>query len=149
MNINPKIALKSKWNFICCLLHTRGQSFVANNANVLLLLFGFVLLAIGLDHAAYAQQLGNQINVDTTDIDRTRCALYALIEGPYGALLTATAGFGAAVSAVFGNYKTAYNFLIVGVGCFIARSVDSMYFGTVDCQQAAPDIVNAVSNWNP
>src|SRR5690606_6199953 len=102
------------------------QQFVYRNDNVLLFLFGWGLLHFGIADLLMAQptEPTDSVEFDTTEIDRATCSLYALLEGPYGALLTAVAGFSALVSAVMGSYQSAYTFLTVGIGCFTARSVN-------------------------
>lgn len=113
----------------------RAQQFVYKNSNMILFGVGCAMLHFGVVEVLMAQTDPNAVTFDTTEIDRATCSMYALLEGPYGALLTATAGFSALVAAVTGSYQTAYNFLAVGVGCFIARSVNSMYFDEVQCEE--------------
>lgn len=123
----------------------RIQHFVYRNANVFLFLFGWGLLHFGLADLLMAQTSStaeDAIKFDTTEIDRATCSLYALLEGPYGALLTAVAGFSALVAAVMGSYQSAYAFLTVGIGCFTARSVNSMYFGAVECDAELGDAID-------
>ena len=50
------------------------------------------------------------------------------IMGSLGALLMATAGVGAVVSAAFGNLKASYGLIVVGVGAFTVSSFLSLYF---------------------
>lgn len=125
----------------------RIQQFVYRNANVFLFIFGWALLHFGVSDLLLAQTSEtpptDAVTFDTTEIDRATCSLYALLEGPYGALLTAVAGFSALVAAVMGSYQSAYTFLTVGIGCFTARSVNSMYFGAVECDAELGDAIDA------
>ncbi len=111
-----------------------AKSLIKTNANLILLIVGFILLQTGLTELLFAATPAvDPITFDTTEIDNSTCMVYAMLEGPYGALLTATAGFSAVVSAIMGSYQAAYSFLVVGIGCFIARSINSIYFQPVDC----------------
>ena len=48
--------------------------------------------------------------------------------GDLGALLTATAGFGAIVAAAFGAYRAFYSAIITAVGAFSISAILSLYF---------------------
>ncbi len=48
--------------------------------------------------------------------------------GGLGALLTATAGFGAIVAAAFGAYRAFYSAIITAVGAFSVSAILSLYF---------------------
>jgi hypothetical protein len=66
--------------------------------------------------------------VDTTAIDEAICWLMYFQQGSYGALLMAVAGIGAVVTAALGNYKTAINLIVVGVGSWLIEPVAVLMF---------------------
>lgn len=57
--------------------------------------------------------------------------------GDLGALLTATAGFGAIVAAAFGAYRAFYSAIITAVGAFSISAILSLYFPTAaaECKE--------------
>jgi hypothetical protein len=66
--------------------------------------------------------------VDTSAIDEAICWLMHFQEGSYGALLMAVAGIGSLVSAATGNYRTAVNCLVVGIGSWLIEPIALIMF---------------------
>jgi type IV secretory pathway VirB2 component (pilin) len=58
-----------------------------------------------------------------------------LVEGTFGALITAVAGIGAIVASAVGGFKMAWSLVVVAVGAFILRSYITLFNG--DCGGAA------------
>ncbi len=54
-----------------------------------------------------------------------------LVEGTFGALITAAAGIGAIVASAVGGFKMAWSLIVVSVGAFILRSYITLFNG--DC----------------
>lgn len=133
---------------LSCQFYVRGQRFFDTYGRAITFVLGVALVISSGEHWVFAEDPPPPSTTppDFSAIDEATCTLYAFLEGPYGALLTATAGFGAIGGAVFGSYKSAYNFLIVGVGCFIARSLNSMYFGQPSCGEF--DVSKAVTEYH-
>ena len=144
------VRIENKYLYSCCVIWFKKQiisEYIYRNANIFLFIFGCFALFHGIHDLALAQVQDELPEFDTKQIDYTTCMLYALLEGPYGALLTAVAGFAAVISAIMGSYQTAYQFLIVGIGCFTARSFTSMYFTPVDCNAVAPEILTELNSY--
>jgi hypothetical protein len=108
-------------------------------SNAVLFFVGAVLLVVGITEFSQAQYNNDvQLNIDGTvtsfnTLKLGVCAIYAFLEGAYGALLTTTAGIGAIILAVFGKYTGAYNIMVVAIFCFIMRSLISLFFGGYNC----------------
>jgi len=54
-----------------------------------------------------------------------------LVEGTFGALITAVAGIGAIIASAVGGFKMAWSLIVVAVGAFILRSYITLFNG--DC----------------
>lgn len=52
-----------------------------------------------------------------------------LVEGTFGALITAAAGIGAIVASAVGGFKMAWSLIVVSVGAFILRSYITLFNG--------------------
>lgn len=98
---------------------------------------GVALIALGSHGIAHADvEAGSAVDGYITafdELDCGVCAIFAFLEGAYGALLTTMAGISAIVAAGFSNFKMAYNMMIVSLGCFILRSMISLYYGNYLC----------------
>lgn len=57
--------------------------------------------------------------------------ILSLVEGTFGALITAGAGIGAIIASAVGGFKQAWSLLVVGVGAFILRAYITLFNG--DC----------------
>ena len=135
---------------LSCRLYIHGLRLTESYGNIIVILLGTFLFVVGGEQIVMAAPPGTGgTPANFQAIERATCVMLGFLEGPYGALLTASAGLGAVGSAVFGSYKGAYNFLIVGIGCFTARSVCSMYFGMPNCSDPniAGDLVDAVNSY--
>mgnify|MGYP000963610699 CR=1 FL=1 len=94
------------------------------HSNALLLLGGVGLLFAGLADPAIAQG-----NITGSGKYAEACNyLLGLIEGPFGALITAAAGVGAIVAAALGGFKMAWTLVVVAVGAFILRAYITLFF---------------------
>lgn len=102
---------------------------ICDHGNLLMFLAGVWTLVCGLDSYSHA---ASSVPIDTSELVKGTCTLFFLIEGPYGALLATVAGLGAIVSSAMGQYRSAYNFLIVSISSFILRAMVSMWFGVPD-----------------
>ncbi len=108
-----------------------------HSASLLLFLLGLVLLNTGV----VASSFGAAMNLEGMEevyfsLDYGVCAIFSLLEGNFGGLLTAIAGIVAILSSAFGRYGQAYNFLIIAVTCFIMRSFISLFYGNYACDGA-------------
>ena len=124
--------MSAKYFATCVKSHTRVCSWVRDNASLVLLIIGFVLLSGGLTQLSLAQD-GTTFSEAEYDPQWVRFAvgnLFKLIEGPFGALIMVISGLGAIVAAAMGAYKAAVGMLVVAVGAFILRSLVSLFFGT-------------------
>ncbi len=74
-----------------------------------------------MDHYAYAA-------FDETRYKTICSRVLTLLEGKFGAMLTAATGVGAVVSAALGSFKMAWGLVIVSVGCFIAKGYVALFF---------------------
>ena len=103
-------------------------------ANILLLVFGLVLLTSGMIQLAVAQAgdtgTWSDAGYDDTLIRNAVGNLFKLIEGAFGALIMVVSGLGAIVAAAMGAYRAAVGMLVVAVGAFILRALVSLFFGT-------------------
>lgn len=95
------------------------------HSNALLLIAGVGLLYFGNADVAQAQAGAYHWRYTTA------CnSLLALIEGPFGALITAAAGVGAIVAAALGGFKMAWTLVVVAVGAFILRAYITLFFAS-------------------
>lgn len=93
--------------------------------------FTLVVLAMvfAITSAAYAQATSNS-DPDPAAINEAICWIIYFQRGAWGALLAATTGVSALVSAAMGNYKGSMSFLGVCIGCFMPEPLAELYFGT-------------------
>ncbi len=112
-------------------LATKAYVRLESDPQLSLFLVGVGLLMIGLDHEAHALAgtSGQACN-----------KLLAYIEGPFGALITASAGIGAIVAAALGGFKVAWTLVVTAVGAFILRAYMSLWFAGVACVGAGEGI---------
>lgn len=87
-----------------------------------LFILGLGLLYVGGSSLAYAGSgtYGEACN-----------GILLLVEGTFGALITAAAGIGAIVASAVGGFKMAWSLIVVSVGAFILRSYITLFNG--DC----------------
>ena len=111
---------------------------VFDHGNLIMFIAGCWTVICGLNSISHA---AGTIPIDTSELVRGTCTLFYLIEGAYGALLATVAGIGAIVSSAFGQYRAAYNFLIVSISSFILRAMVSMWFGV-------PTNARCITLWN-
>lgn len=111
----------------------RVRSFMASNANNMLLLAGVTLLFGGLliapDAITQDTQTYSRANYEEALVSNAVGMLFRLIEGSFGALVMVVAGLGAIVAAAMGAYRLAISMLVVAVGAFILRALVSLFFG--------------------
>lgn len=101
-----------------------------------LIVTGLTVLALGvLDDATAQVSSGAGINYNTERITNAVNAIMTYLEGSFGALIMASAGVGAIMSAAFGQYKASLSLLVVAVGSFILRSLMSTFFNDEGIQQ--------------
>lgn len=91
------------------------------HANFLLFLFGVLLVSLGSNELAHAQ-------ADSGDYTEACGRLLALIEGPFGALITVGAGVGAIIASAVGGFKMAWTLVVVAIGAFILRAYITLFF---------------------
>ena len=99
---------------------------------LLFLAGGLVLLTAGTSELAYANgiPLTNAFYNDAR-IAEAVIVLLTHVQGSFGALIMATAGILAILSAAIGQYRAALGLLVVAVGAFILRSIISTFFNDV------------------
>ena len=91
------------------------------NANVFGFFLGIALLYGGtleLAHAGYGSY-GQACD-----------GILQLVEGTFGALVTAVAGIGAIVASAVGGFKMAWSLIVVSVGAFVLRAYITLFNGT-------------------
>lgn len=91
------------------------------HANFLLFLFGMTLVSLGSGELAQAQ-------ANAAEYTEACGRLLALIEGPFGALITVGAGVGAIIASAVGGFKMAWTLVVVAVGAFILRAYITLFF---------------------
>ena len=115
-----------KYNQICAVATVKSSSYMQKHANLILFTFGIVLIyGAGADIA----HAGRGTYADACN------GLLSLVEGTFGAMLTAAAGVAAIVAAAVGGFKMAWSLLVVAVGSFILRSFITLFNG--DCGTVA------------
>ena len=111
---------RSIWRETCTRLYLRGYSLVESHGNSILFLLGLALIFDGGQNFAHAynqQKYGEVCNNVLT-----------LVEGQFGALMTAIAGVGAVVASAMGGFKMAWACLVVSVGSFILKNYVNLFF---------------------
>ncbi len=115
-----------KYNQICTVATVKSASYMQKHANLVLFTFGIVLIyGAGADIA----HAGRGTYADACN------GLLSLVEGTFGAMLTAAAGVAAIIAAAVGGFKFAWSLLVVAVGSFILRSFITLFNG--DCGTVA------------
>lgn len=102
---------------------SKAYAKASSHANTTLLIVGVLLLVVGISQAAVAQG-----NVYHPKYGIACNYLLGLMEGPFGALVTAAAGVGAIVAAALGGFKMAWTLIVVAVGAFILRAYITLFF---------------------
>ncbi len=109
---------------------------VEESLSLVLIVAGGVIVASGLADDAVAQvSSGASIAYNEERITAAVNAIMTYLEGSFGALIMASAGIGAIMSAAFGQYKASLSLLVVSVGSFILRSLMGTFFNDVGIQQ--------------
>ena len=109
-------------NNVSTLAALKARSLFERNAEASLFVFGLALLYSGGSELAHAGSgtYGQACN-----------GILLLVEGTFGALITAAAGIGAIVASAVGGFKMAWSLIVVSVGAFILRSYITLFNG--DC----------------
>lgn len=120
-----------------CAICRRAESTLRGSAEILLFLFGAVLLLHGVDQLVLSQgpDFGtpttySEANFEDELIRNAVGNLFKLIEGAFGALIMVVAGLGAIVASTMGAYRLAVSLIVVSVSAFILRSLVSLFFGS-------------------
>ena len=106
----------------CTFSFVRMQGFLMNNAHAILFFGGIMLLYGGLQDLAMAYVGGGTYSGACNGI-------LSLVEGAFGALITAAAGIGAIVASAVGGFKMAWSLVVVAVGAFILRAYITLFNG--------------------
>ena len=124
------------------LVRKNNPSKIAKEKRRKLFLIGGALvvaaLAVNLSAVSEAQAANTQAAFTKAfdELSCGVCAIFAFLEGSYGALVTTIAGVGAIIAAGFSNIKLAYNIMIVAIGCFIIRAMISLFFYDYQCPES-------------
>ena len=106
---------------ICVGSVVKTRQFFEKHANVCLFFFGMILLYAGSADIAHA---GRGTYAEACN------GVLSLVEGTFGAMLTAIAGIAAIIAAAVGGFKMAWSLLVVAIGSFILRSFITLFNGT-------------------
>jgi len=79
---------------------------------------------------------------DDTIIKETYCQIKDLMEGSFGAFLTAVAGAGAVVACAFGVYRAGFGLIVVSSSSFIVHSLVGLWFVTLNCNAISQEEYN-------
>ena len=115
----------------CTIAYEFFLRFSLRSANSALVLAGGFVLVSGFTSLAFAEGDASGMGKYTTACNY----LLELIEGPFGALLTAGAGIGAIVASALGGFKMAWTLVVVAVGAFILRGYLTLFFAA--CQTSS------------
>ncbi len=134
--------ISSKYKDVCATAHIRGAALLAKHGQAVMFLGGVALLTHGLESLSHAQVVGvpgaggaggdSALTIDTKAIKAAYCGLIGLMQGSFGALITAVAGIGAIIASAVGAYRAAMNFIVVACGSFILQAMVDLFFN-VDC----------------
>lgn len=113
--------LSKAYRLLCIRSAAAGQRTFERHAGLSLFLLGVGLLYGGASELAHA---GSGTYGQACD------GLLQLVEGTFGALITAAAGVGAIVASAVGGFKMAWALVVVSVGAFILRSFITLFNGT-------------------
>jgi hypothetical protein len=100
-----------------------------NPWTVMFFLLGVFTLVFGITENSLAQAASAPTPPDTRAIDEAICWILYFQNHSWGALLAATTGVSALVSAAVGNYKAALSFLAVCIGSYAPAPLATLYFG--------------------
>lgn len=143
MNKNLK-QISRKYKDVCTTAQVKGAALIAKHGQALMFLGGVALLTHGLESLSHAGVVGvpgagtggaggdSALQVDTKAIKAAYCGLIGLMQGSFGALITAVAGIGAIIASAVGAYRAAMNFIVVACGSFILQAMVDLFFN-VDC----------------
>jgi len=109
------------YNKVCINSVVKTRESFEKHANVCLFFFGMILLYAGSADVAHAGQ-GSYAQACN--------GILSLIEGTFGAMLTAIAGVAAIIASAVGGFKMAWSLLVVAIGSFILRSFITLFNGT-------------------
>ena len=114
--------IKGLYKELCIQGSVLSKTVLERHANVALFFVGIALLYTGgINYAeADAGSYGQACN-----------RILSLVEGTFGALVTAAAGIGAIVASAVGGFKMAWTLIVVAVGAFILRAYITLFNG--DC----------------
>ena len=99
----------------------RAISYLEKRSRIGLLFLGIALLFIGGSSLAHA---GSGSYGQACD------GILQLVEGTFGALVTAVAGIGAIVASAVGGFRMAWSLIVVAVGAFVLRAYITLFNGT-------------------
>jgi hypothetical protein len=117
-----KKSLGVGYDSLCIKAVVKTRQFFEKHANVSLFFLGIALLfSAGADVA----QAGSGSYSQACN------GVLSLVEGTFGAMVTAIAGIGAILAAAVGGFKMAWSLLVVAIGSFILRSFITLFNG--DC----------------
>ncbi len=115
-------SIKESFNDNSTKLCLNTRSLFERHAELSLFAIGLTLLYSGGSELAHAGSgtYGQACN-----------GILLLVEGTFGALITAAAGIGAIIASAVGGFKMAWSLIVVAVGAFILRSYITLFNG--DC----------------
>lgn len=106
---------------VCIGSVVKAREFFERNANLCLFFLGMILLYSGSADFAHA---GRGTYAEACN------GVLSLVEGTFGAMLTAIAGIAAIIASALGGFKMAWSLLVVAIGSFILRSFITLFNGT-------------------
>jgi hypothetical protein len=109
--------------------YSSATAFIYKHANTMLLAAGVILLTLGVEGVAVAQDTYSEAAYNDGLVRGAVGNIFALIEGAFGALIMVVSGLAAIVAAAMGAYRAAVAMLVVAVGAFILRALVSLFFG--------------------
>jgi hypothetical protein len=107
---------------LCISVFVGAHDLLERNSRFVLFFFGVALLYGG--GAEFAQ-------AGSGSYSQACNGVLSLVEGTFGAMVTAVAGIGAILAAAVGGFKMAWSLLVVAIGSFILRSFITLFNG--DC----------------
>jgi hypothetical protein len=113
---NAKELLNDQSTQLCFKVRSTFERY----AEISLFVFGLALLYSAGSELAHA---GSGSYGEACD------GILLLVEGTFGALITAAAGIGAIVASAVGGFKMAWSLIVVAVGAFILRSYITLFNG--------------------
>jgi hypothetical protein len=113
--------LGARYRKFCTSSFLTVSAKLERHSNVALFTFGLLLVHLSAEHLAYA---GKGSYGQACD------GLLQLVEGTFGALLTAAAGIGAIVASAVGGFKMAWTLVVVSIGSFILRAYIGLFNGS-------------------